>query len=104
MNIREEDRKQKPILISKLSITSFFLAVSSYVLLVCVSLFDTFPKILGAVAPLIVIFFMITSFILSIIDLKKKHRKKILSIIALVLSSLYFLLFIGIIIIFVVLK
>ena len=103
MNISEEVSEQKQLLISKLSITSFFLAVSSYILLISVFLFDGFPKMLAVLVPLIVIFFMIISLILSIIDLKKKHRKKVLSVIALILSSLYFLLFIGAIILLAVL-
>lgn len=103
MSISEKVCEQKQLLISKRSIISFFLAVSSYVLLSSAVLFKAFPKTLGALAPLIVIIFMITSFILSIIDLKKTHGKKFLSIIALILSSLYFILIIGSIIILVLL-
>jgi len=104
MNINEKNCEQQPLLISKLSIISFVLAVSSYVLLIFVLIFNTYLKTLMEVAPLIMIFFLAVSFILSIIDLRSAHRKRILSIIALILSSLYFLFIVGTIIFLVILR
>lgn len=87
--INEKVHEQQ-LSISKLSIISFFFSVFSYVLLICILIFGTALKTLGAIAPFIMLLFSAISLILSIIDLTRKNRKKVLSIIALVLSSLYF--------------
>lgn len=90
---------EQELLISKLSVISFILAVLSYAILISILIFKTSFKTLIAVAPLIMFFFVTISLILSIIDLRRKNRKKILSIIAIILSSLYFLFIIGSIIV-----
>lgn len=86
---------QQELSISKLSVISFVLAVFSYAMLISALIFRTSLKTLVAVTPLIMFFSLSTSLILSIIDLRTQNRKKIFSIIAIVLSSLYFLCIIG---------
>jgi hypothetical protein len=85
---------EKKLVISKLSKISFFLSVFSYVLFIFVEIYRVYFNGTAAIAPLMMFLFMVTSFVLSIIDLTRKDRKKTLSIIALILSSLYFLFFI----------
>ncbi|WML33314.1 hypothetical protein [Clostridium sp. OS1-26] len=94
MSINENICQQK-LLVSKLSIASFILAVLAYAILIFILIFKISLKALLAFAPLIMLFSLTTSLILSIIDLRRKNRKKILSIIATVLSGLYFLFIIG---------
>lgn len=94
MSMNESVCEQK-LLVSKLSIISFILAVLAYAILISILIFKTSLKALLAFAPLIMFFFLTTSLILSIIDLRRNNRKKILSIIATVLSGLYFLFIIG---------
>lgn len=95
MNMDKKINRQDQLIISKLSITSFLLAVISYLIFVTVSIFHELPVIFVACAPLIVILLITSSFILSILDLTKTNRKKIFSVIALILSSLYFLFLVG---------
>jgi hypothetical protein len=93
MNIDEKICEQQQLVSSKLSIISFYLAVGSYIIvtLALILIFNGSVKTLATVAPVIMNLSLTASFILSIIDLKKKNRKKTLSIIALILSSIYFL-------------
>ncbi|MBU3104302.1 hypothetical protein [Clostridium gasigenes] len=94
MSINESICQQK-LLVSKLSVISFVLAVFSYAVLISALIFKTSLKGLLAFTPLIMFFFLTISLVLSIMDLRRKNRKRIFSIIAIVLSSLYFLLIIG---------
>lgn len=90
MSINESMCEQK-ILVSNLSVISFVLALFSYAMLISTLIFKTSHKTLVAVTPLIMFFSLTTSLILSIIDLRRKNRKKLFSVIAVVLSSVYFL-------------
>ncbi|RCX12206.1 hypothetical protein DFR58_12316 [Anaerobacterium chartisolvens] len=76
--------------ISKLSITSFTVVIFGYLFIAVSLLFRESLVALAAISPLILIISVIVSFVLSIIDLTRKHRKKVFSIISLVLSSAYF--------------
>ena len=98
MNIDDKVCVEQQLVSSKLSMISFSLAVCSYIIVIFALIFSEAVKTLAILAPLIMNLSLTISFILSIIDLRKKNRKKNLSIIALILSSIYFLFIVGAII------
>ena len=93
MTLNEKTYEQK-LLSSKISMISFSLAVVSYGLVIFALLVRSSFQVLVEIIPLIVFCFLVTSLVLSIVDLRRKNRKKTFSIIALILSGLYFLLII----------
>ncbi|MCX8129527.1 MAG: hypothetical protein N3I35_05425 [Clostridia bacterium] len=80
--------------VSKLSLTSFIIIASGYFIIFLSLILRKSAVVLAAVAPLFLIVSVITSLVLSIIDLTRKNRKKWLSITSIALCSVYFLLLI----------
>ena len=87
---------------SKLSKTAFVISICSYSLVLIVIALNIMGQgdIITILAPFILIMSFPLSIVLSIVDLCKKNRRKALSIVTAVISSLYFIILITIAVIF----
>lgn len=101
-NVHGGDQIKQTQKISTLSIIPFFILIFSYVIF-GLSLMLEKLSFISVVSPLILAICNISSFVMSIIDLVKGRSKKWISIITLILSSLYFL-FLILAIIFIILS
>ncbi|MBK1810485.1 hypothetical protein JHL18_07540 [Clostridium sp. YIM B02505] len=90
MNVPNVNPKDK-LLVSKISKVSICLTSIGYVFPLFVARNRILFPLLVSLTPSIIMVSLVGAIILSIIDLTKKNRKKTLSIISLVLSSLYVL-------------
>jgi len=87
---------------SKLSKTAFVISICSYSLVLIVIALNIMGQgeIITILAPFILIMSFPLSIVLSNVDLCKKSRKKALSIVTVVISSIYFIILITIAVIF----
>lgn len=77
--------------VSKLSISAFLILMLGIIVFI-IGFFNSFVSV---ISPLILMLAGVVSTILSIIDLTKKHRKKWLSVLTIIINSMYVLFLVG---------